>query len=120
MNYDQNLVNISTEERSSNPEVDTTAFLVLTDNHVGVTNALEDIAAYIKENLKDGEGMFIKKGYKDEMLALEQKILTLDNLIYASNNTLLVPHKQKDFNLVKRNSSSKTPLTVVDIIKPYK
>lgn len=120
MNYDQNLVNTAIEESPSNSEVETTAFLVLTDNHIGVTNALEDIAAYIKENLKDGEGMFIKKGYKDEMLALEQKILTLDNLIYASNNTLLVPHKQKDFNLVKRNSSSKTPLTVVDIIKPYK
>ena len=113
MNYDQNLVNTTIEESPSNSEVETTAFLVLTDNHIGVTNALE-------ENLKDGEGMFIKKGYKDEMLALEQKILTLDNLIYASNNTLLVPHKQKDFNLVKRNSSSKTPLTVVDIIKPYK
>ena len=92
---------------------------VLSSMHTNVEIAKTELHD-IKENLKDGEGMFIKKGYKDEMLALEQKILTLDNLIYASNNTLLVPHKQKDFNLVKRNSSSKTPLTVVDIIKPYK
>ena len=120
MNYDQNLVNITIEESSSNSEVDTTAFLVLTDNHIGVTNALEDIATYLKDDLKEGESMVITKGYKQEMLDLEQKILTFDNLKNATDNTFLVPHKQSDFNLIERNLSSKTPLFVVDIVKAHK
>ena len=120
MNYDQNLVNTTIEESPSNSEVETTAFLVLTDNHIGVTNALEDIAAYIKLSKVR---IFCSKASISSLYPFFINIPSPSfkfSLIYASNNTLLVPHKQKDFNLVKRNSSSKTPLTVVDIIKPYK
>ena len=52
-----------------------------------------------------------------KILIEQQKILTLDNLRNSEGKTLIVPHKQIDFNLIERNPDAKQLITVVDILK---
>lgn len=93
------------------------AFLMVSKYHVGVTDSLADVTAYSNEHLQPGETLILKKGYLDELLIEQQKILTLDNLSNSDGKMLIVPHKQTDFNLIERNSDIRPLLTVVDILK---
>lgn len=93
------------------------AFLMVSKHHVGVTDSLADITAYSNEHLQPGDTLILQKGYFDELLVKQQKILTLDNLSNSDGKTLIVPHKQIDFNLIERNSDIRPLLTVVDILK---
>lgn len=93
------------------------AFLMVNKYHVGVTDSLADVTAYSNEHLQPGETLILKKGYLDELLIEQQKVLTLDNLNNSDGKTLIVPHKQTDFNLIERNSDIRPLLTVVDILK---
>lgn len=93
------------------------AFLMVSKYHVGVTDSLADVTAYSNEHLQPGETLILKKGYLDELLIEQQKVLTLDNLSNSDGKTLIVPHKQTDFNLIERNSDIRPLLTVVDILK---
>ena len=97
--------------------VSTPAFLMISEYHVGVTDSLADVTAYSNEHLQPGETLILKKGYFDELLVEQQKILTLDNLRNSDGNTLIVPHRQTDFNLIVRNLNAKPLLSVVDILK---
>lgn len=97
--------------------VSTPAFLMISEYHVGVTDSLADVTAYSNEHLQPGETLILKKGYFDELLVEQQKILTLDNLRNSDGNTLIVPHRQTDFNLIERNLNAKPLLSVVDILK---
>lgn len=96
--------------------VSTQAFLMISEHHIGVTDNLADVIAYSNDHLQPGETLILKKGYSEELFIEEQKILTLDNLRNSNGNTLIIPHKQTDFNLIERNSSVKPVLTVVDIL----
>lgn len=93
------------------------AFLMISEHHIGVTDNLADVIAYSNEHLQPGDTLILQKGYLNEFLIEQQKILTLDNLRHSDGNTLIVPHKQTDFNLIERNSEAKPLLLVVDILK---
>ena len=93
------------------------AFLMVSKYHVGVTDSLADITAYSNEHLQPGDTLILQKGYFDELLVEQQKILTLDNLRNCDGKSLIVPHKQTDFNLIERNPDARQLITVVDILK---
>lgn len=93
------------------------AFLMVSKYHVGVTDSLADVTAYSNEHLQVGDTLILQKGYLDELLIEQQKILTLDNLCNSDGKTIIVPHKQTDFNLIERNPDAKQSITVVDILK---
>lgn len=97
--------------------VDETAYLVVSSKHIGVTNAPEDILAYVNNELEQGGGIYIAKGFKDDLLAAEQKLLIIDNVHSSDGNTLIVPHRQQDYNLIERNINAKPLLQVIDIVK---
>ena len=93
------------------------AFLMTSKYHIGVTDNLADIIAYSNEHLQQGDTLIVQKGYLEELLITEQKILTMANIHISDGNTVIIPHKQTDFNLVERNPEAKPLLSVVDILK---
>ena len=97
--------------------VSTPAFLMISEHHIGVTDNLADVIAYSNDHLQPGDTLILQKGYFDELLVEQQKILTLDNLRNCDGKSLIVPHKQTDFNLIERNPDIRPLLTVVDILK---
>ena len=97
--------------------VSTPAFLMISEHHIGVTDNLADVIAYSNDHLQPGESLILKKGYSEDLFIEQQKILTLDNLRNSDGNTVTVPHKQTDFNLVNRKSETKPLLTIVEILK---
>lgn len=102
---------------NSNNTISSPAWLLIGENHIGVTDKIEDIIAYNEEYLQPGQTIIIRKGYADELFKKEQKILTIDNLRNSDGDSLIVPHRPTDFNLIERKSSPKQLVQVVEILK---
>ena len=78
-------------------------------------SAEEVIIAYNEKYLQPGETIILKKGYADELFKEEQKILTIDNLRNSDGDSLIVPHRPTDFNLIERKLASKQLIPIVEI-----
>lgn len=94
-----------------NSNVEEMAYLLVSDDTLGVSNDLNDITTFIKA-APEKEVIRIVKGSKDELLTLQQKILIVDCLDNDTfGNTLTVPERLNDYNLVSRNKSKKRLFT---------
>lgn len=102
---------------NANNTISSPAWLLISENHIGVTDKIEDIIAYNEKYLQPGETIILKKDYADELFKEEQKILTIDNLCNSDGDSLIVPHRPTDFNLIERKSSPKQLVQVVEIFK---
>ena len=58
-------------------EITEKAFLVVSEDAVGVTNQIADVAGFIEENAEKS-GIYIRGGNKEDMFKLEDYILLAD------------------------------------------
>lgn len=87
---------------NQNLNVEEIAYLLISDQEIGVSNELNDIMTYLK-TLPEEKLVYILKAPKDKSLSIEQKILIADHI--ANNlceNILTVPERLDDYNLIKR------------------
>ena len=79
------------------------AFLVMSDKQVGVTNELGDIVYFIKSCQKDNVPMHIVPGKKHELLQLQHRVLFLDEISNSIGADRIVnPKCQNEYNLIDR------------------
>ena len=58
---------------NANNTISSPAWLLISKNHIGVTDKIEDIIAYNEKYLQPGETIILKKDYADELFKEEQK-----------------------------------------------
>lgn len=91
-------------------EVEEKGALVLTKDHVGVTNEYSDVAKVVKKAIEEGTTpVYIKPGYKTELLNLQNSILLMDE-VYNSlgKDKIAIPAKMNDYNLTERKRIEET------------
>lgn len=89
-----------------NGDVDEPAYLLVANDFVGVTDDLAEMVLFIEENAKQGSTYQSTKGYKNELLGMQQRIFLIDeSLRDMQSDVILVPEKQPDYNIVPRKPS---------------
>ena len=71
---------------NANNTISSPAWLLISKNHIGVTDKIEDIIAYNEKYLQPGETIILKKDYADELFKEEQKILTIIFRYWTKSN----------------------------------
>lgn len=95
-------------------DVDDPAYLLIGNGFVGVNDDLMEIAKFVDEHVKSGETVQIRKGYKKELLGMQQRVLLLDeSLKDVKSDTILIPQRQEDYNIVRREGSLLFPIQLV-------
>ncbi len=96
--------------------VEEMAYLLSDDKNIGVTNDPADIVAYLKDKETDSN-IVIYKGYKEDLLGLQQRMLLCDEAFSNINNdNIVIPHKQCDYNIVERRGSKCKLLEVIKFV----
>ena len=93
---------------NDNPEVQDIAFLVVSEDRIGVTGSLADVSAMLASGAEDPAQFHIFRGSKQDMLSMEYKI-QLHDAVDAVNlagvdkgSRFLIPEQNVDYNLCER------------------
>jgi len=95
--------------------IDEEAFLLVSQKDTGVTDNPDDIAQYLLKCLKNGEGVTVLKGYKSELLSVQQRILLMDNAMQdIQSREIEMPEIQTEYNLTRRKIEKKSVIKILD------
>lgn len=90
--------------------VEESAYVVVTEKQVGVTDRGSDVATLI-EQMDLGQGMFLYKGTLEKCLEVEHRVLLNDALDEsAGTDSIAIPQRHTKYNLVDRVRSKDKPL----------
>lgn len=106
----QKIVIASREEVDANINedgiVEEPAYLMVADKNIGVTDSLEEIFAYIKKSVSEGEWgktFLIHAGDKTDLLQKENRLLIMDEIGKSANlDTVAIPQKFEKYHLTTR------------------
>lgn len=87
-------------------EITEKAFLVVSEDAVGVTNQIADVAGFIEENAEKG-GIYVCAGNRGDMFILQGYILQIDEVKNSiGKNEINIPERRVVYNLTPRNTSA--------------